>query len=275
MHYLAVNIHGLTAHQADIVIALLSQIGYEGFEEQDQQLTAYIPEKDYAAAQLQAILAPFSVGFDTKTIAPTNWNVLWESNFEPVVIGNFCAIRAQFHTPVASVQQEIIITPKMSFGTGHHATTAAMIHLMRGIDFTGRKVLDFGTGTGILAILADKLGASEVTAVDNDEWAINNALENVTVNQAHAVSILQVDQLLQLPAQYDVILANINRQVILENLAWLRSSLLPGGRVLISGILKEDEALILQEASQHALLPVQLLEKDEWLAICLVPARSF
>src|SRR5689334_11761207 len=179
--YLRLHFTGINAEQSEILIAELSDAGYEGFEEGLNELKAYIPNENWNEAELIEVAERVGASWSKELIEETNWNQVWESNFQPVTVDEFVSIRAHFHEPVKGVKHEIIITPKMSFGTGHHATTSMMVRMMSQIDFHQKKVLDFGTGTGILAILAEKLGASEVVAIDNDDWSIENARENIAV----------------------------------------------------------------------------------------------
>ncbi len=162
--------------QQEILIGELEEVEAIGFEQTASNLLAYFEEDNFKSYEVNMLLKEYTFHFTT--LPKQNWNALWESNFEPVIVDDFCAIRADFHEPVKDGHHEIIITPKMSFGTGHHATTFMMIQQMRNISFKNKKVFDFGTGTGILAILAVKLGAALVTAIDNDEWSIKNAEEN-------------------------------------------------------------------------------------------------
>ncbi|MDE3254265.1 MAG: 50S ribosomal protein L11 methyltransferase, partial [Bacteroidota bacterium] len=179
--YCEIQIKALPDLQENL-IAELSQIGFDGFEESADQLTAYIDLEHFEEKELNIILNKYDLKYSKSILNKQNWNQLWESNFEPVQVDDFVGVRADFHPPFVDVQHELIITPKMSFGTGHHATTYLVMQLMRDLDFTGARVFDFGTGTGILAILAEKLGASRVLAVDNDDWCIRNAAENILVN---------------------------------------------------------------------------------------------
>ena len=175
MTTIEVTITVLNEETKEELVALLSNIFYDAFEEDGLQLKAFIKEEHFDEEALRQLLEPYKATYATMAIQEQNWNEVWESNFAPVVVGDFCAIRAHFHPPFTNVQHEIIITPKMSFGTGHHATTYMMIDQMSGIDFKDRSVADFGTGTGVLAILAEKLGSSYVWAIDYDDWSINNA----------------------------------------------------------------------------------------------------
>lgn len=270
MSHIAITIH-CTTEQADVLVAQLSAAGYEGFEERTGQLIAYIPAADFDLAALQALLEQHGLQHTREEIQPVNWNAVWESNFEPVLIGTFCGIRAGFHPPFEqTLQHEIVITPKMSFGTGHHATTFSVIRLMQQLDLSGKKVFDFGTGTGILAILAKKMGAGETDAIDIDEWAVENSKENAMENQAADIRIWQADSLKDITGPYDIILANINRNILLQYMADMRRLLAPGGQLLLSGIMTQDEPAILESASLQGLVRRQQVEKDNWLAIELI-----
>ena len=163
--------------QQEILISQLDELSANGFEQTEDSLIAYFSENNFESYEVNRLLHNYS--FTMTTIKEQNWNQVWESNFQPVIVDDFCAIRADFHEPIQNMEHEIIITPKMSFGTGHHATTYMMIEQMAKIDFTGKTVFDFGTGTGILAILAEKLGAASVSAIDVDVWSIENAKENI------------------------------------------------------------------------------------------------
>lgn len=252
----------------DILIALLTDSGYEGFVEDRTELLAYIQEDQFSSPGLAELLEPFALEFSTETIAQRNWNAEWEAGFQPVQVGKFCSIRADFHPAASDVQFDLIITPKMSFGTGHHATTWQMVAAMENLNFTDKSVLDFGTGTGVLAILAEKMGATVVYAIDNDRWSIENTAENIQRNQAIAVQVQLADKLADFPA-VDIILANINKHVILREIRAMVQHCKPGGKILISGLLQSDEADL-----QAAILglPIALIyktNKDSWLCWCL------
>lgn len=256
----------------DILVAVLSEKGFEGFEEQPGDvLIAYIPEEDYNEEETNAVTNGFGMTYTQQRIEQTNWNAVWESNFQPVKVDDFCGIRAAFHEPfVPQPQHEILITPKMSFGTGHHATTYSVIKLMEGIDFVGKNVFDFGTGTGILAILAYKLGAAVIDAIDIDTWSVENTKENIINNNALPVKVWQADTLKGVRNSYNVVLANINRNILLEFMEDMRRILVRDGVLLLSGILKEDETAILEAARKNALVLETQLEKDNWLAMKLL-----
>jgi len=268
--YIQISFSELQPEQKDILIAQLSDAGFEGFEESENTLDAFIKETDFDKSVLDELLYKYKLHFNQLKIASTNWNQVWESNFQPVIVNNFVAIRAGFHEPIAGVEFEIIITPKMSFGTGHHATTYMMIEQMRKIDFTGKSVFDFGTGTGILAILAEKLGAKEILAVDNDDWSIDNANENTLNNNCKKV-VVRKDSNITAGKKFDIILANINKNVILDKLPTLYEYLDPKGTLILSGLLAEDREAILYAVTVYKLQLQKELIRDNWicLSICL------
>ncbi len=266
-NYIQIEFTAITSDQSELLIAELNFAGYEGFEEGGNSLKAYIKVGEFDENALAEIADRTGCKFTKTVIEETNWNALWESNFQPVIAGDFVAIRADFHKPIEGVEHEIIITPKMSFGTGHHATTYMMIHQMRKIEFDGKTVFDFGTGTGVLAILAEKMGASSITAIDNDDWSIENTIENTGKNNCILVQTIKADSVL-LDKTFDIILANINKNVILDNLQALKKHLRPNGMLLISGLLKEDEAGIITETNSHFLQLIDKQEQNNW--ICLL-----
>jgi ribosomal protein L11 methyltransferase len=267
-NFIQVSLSPVTAQQAEMLVALLSDVGYDGFEEETGVLNAFIPALQFQEEELRDIAERIRVTFETSEVAQRNWNEVWESSFEPVVVEDFVAVRAAFHESVKGVQHEIIITPKMSFGTGHHATTWLMMQEMRAIDFNNQTVLDFGTGTGVLAILAIKLGAASVTAIDNDDWSITNARENIERNEAAPISLLNAGSA-NVDGKFGVILANINKNVILDNLELIGQRLLPDGVLLLSGLLAADLADIREAARVAGLRVVHHIEKRNWLLLRL------
>lgn len=250
----------------EIIIAQLSELQYEGFEETDDGIRAYIPEQQFDEEEVKLLAAQLGIAYSITFIPDTNWNQLWESNFQPVVVSNFCGIRAHFHEALQDVQHEIIITPKMSFGTGHHPTTYMMIQQMQEIDFRERSVLDFGTGTGVLAILAHKLGAARIVAIDNDEWSISNARENFDRNGTSSVETILADTP-GTSGTYDIILANIIKNVILENFDAFSQRLNPGGMLVLSGLLPEDETSIMAKAGLPGFALVKKLQRENWISL--------
>lgn len=249
--------------QQEELIALLDDHDPSGFEQTDEALTAYFEEKNFAKDDVLKIVARYQ--YATSEVEEQNWNEVWEQNFQPVVVDDFCAVRARFHQPIKGVQHELIITPKMSFGTGHHATTFLMMQQMSTIDFEGKTVFDFGTGTGILSILAEKLGASEVVAIDVDDWSIENAKENFERNNCSKITVSLSSNLPNAP--FDVVLANINRNVILSYLKQLTTILKEKGLVLFSGLLITDEEEITQAAVANGLALRKKTTKDGWISL--------
>lgn len=267
MSYIAITIRAAAA-QTDLLIAQLSELKYEGFEEQPDALIAYIPAADFDEAALREQLEAHGVTYTKETIQPVNWNAVWESNFQPVQVDSFCGIRAEFHPPFdPQPEYEIIITPKMAFGTGHHATTASMIKLMEQLDFKGKRVFDFGTGTGILAILAEMMGAAAIDAIDYDEWSVNNTLENIAANGMSKVKVWQADNLDAITGKYDILLANINYNILMKFMGDMYRLLVPGGKLLLSGILPTDEENITAAAVSAGFTREGRIEKDNWLAL--------
>ena len=265
-NYFQITFQDILPEQAELLVAELTMTGFEGFEEEGKTLKAFIPAGELDTAALDEIAKKYRLSFTQTTIEATNWNAVWESNFQPVIVDDFVGIRADFHQPIKGVEQEIIITPKMSFGTGHHATTYMMIKQMREIDFNGRTVFDFGTGTGVLSILAEKLSAASITAVDNDDWSIANTEENLERNDCSAVTLIKADTLPP-GEKYDIILANINKNVILENFSSLAVNLSPKGILLLSGLLEEDEQAILTAAGSFPLVLSVKETRNNWLAL--------
>ena len=248
------------------LIAVLSEINFSGFEESSQALKAFIAESDFNNEDFLQAIHRFNLQPELTVIAETNWNAVWESNFDPVIVDDFVGIRADFHEPIKNVIHEIRITPKMSFGTGHHATTHMMMQLMRNINYTDKIVFDFGTGTGVLAILAEKLGAKQIDAIDNDQWSIDNTQENIDRNQCKKISI-KLDVKPPVGKEYDIILANINKLVILEFLPALNSILKKGGALLLSGLLEEDREDILLACSKNNLQLIDSQSRKGWIAL--------
>lgn len=266
--YIEITINSSQTEQNELLIALLSNEGYDGFEETDTALKACIPEADFNNEILDDLLKPFNVNFQQQTIAPKNWNAEWESSYQPVVVEDIAAVRAHFHQPVKDVKYEIIITPKMSFGTGHHATTWQMLKLMNQVNFSDKKVFDFGCGTGVLAILAEKMGATSILATDIDDWCIDNTIENAALNGCTSIKAVQSDR----PPSgelFDVILANINRHILLHFMQELSSILQPEGYLFISGFYVEENDLLLDEASKYGLQRINSSDRQNWSCLML------
>lgn len=266
MDYIRVTFADLQPEQKEILIAQLADAGFEGFEEVRDNLDAFISKKNFDTGLLNEISFKYQTPYTLEKIAHTNWNHLWESNFEPVIVDDYVAVRADFHKQITNTKFEIIITPKMSFGTGHHATTCMMIKLMKDLNFAGKAVLDFGTGTGILAILAEKSGAEIISAIDNDDWSITNAEENFRKNKCTKIELQKASDASS-EMKFDIILANINKNVILENLGVLSASLKAGGSILFSGLLEADKKDLIKTAKTLDLIPQRDLSGGGWIAV--------
>ena len=252
----------------DLLVAALTASGFDAFEETDNQLLAFIPEENYNSETIVDLITAHNLAFTSNLIQEQNWNAVWESNFHPVVIGSFCAIRAHFHQAFTNVVHEIVITPKMSFGTGHHATTFMMVSEMSKLDFTNKTVADFGTGTGVLAILADKMNAASVWAIDYDDWSIENASENIERNNCKSIHLEKADAF-KTEQKFDIILANINRNVILDNVDGLLASMKTGSQLLLSGLLTSDENDIISAFRAYGLKHLSTVERNNWICILL------
>ncbi len=270
MNYLCFSIPTRDEELRGILIAVLSDLGFESFQEEDDALHVYHPSEHFTEEQelgMSELLRRHDLTMERSTIEDQNWNELWESNFEPILIGDFCGIRADFHPPLTEVRHEIVINPQMAFGTGHHATTYMMIELMSGLAFKDRKVLDYGCGTGILAILAHFLGGSPIDAVDIEAAAYENTLENARRNQSEDIRVLHGTLESVVDAGYAVVLANINRNVILDTLPALRKKVQSEGHLLVSGILHSDQELVERAAADAGFALQQKREREGWVAM--------
>lgn len=261
----------------DILAAELGEIGFESFTDSEQGLQAYIAEDRYNPDELKQQLEKFpleGVGFHyTSTLIKTqDWNEEWEKNyFKPIRIGQDCIIRASFHEHEPGYTYNIIIDPKMAFGTGNHATTFLMIGEMLKLDLAGKSLLDMGCGTAVLAILARMKGASRVVAIDIDEWAYNNALENIRLNQTEDIQVaLGGAERIAEFGQFDIVFANINRNILLQDMAHYKAALKPGGLLFMSGFYTEDIPAIAAACQQNGMKLVSNTEKDNWVAVKVI-----
>lgn len=270
MNYTGIIFKHITKEQIDILVALLPDMGFHGMEEKENELNAYSDEAKADLTALSSLAAELNVVFSMQKIESKNWNESWESNFSPVSLHGKIQVRAHFHTPDTNVQYQILITPKMSFGTGHHPTTKMMMMAMLETNFLGKKVADFGTGTGILSILAVLMGADEVIALDNDDWSIENVKENVELNKVDNIRVVKTDNLDDVE-QVDVILANINKHVLIENVADMRSTMKQKGELIISGLLRSDYEDILTVFTPYFGSNYVKLVEGDWLALIFKP----
>lgn len=256
----------------DILTAELSQYGYDTFMETDDGLAAYTTEDIFSEAEVNAVLERYnhngSISYSSHKIEKQNWNEEWEKNFEPLLIGNVCSVRASFHPKPQQVQYDMVINPKMSFGTGHHETTTLMIENQLTINHQGKRVLDMGCGTGILAIMACKLGATQIVAVDIEDWTVENARENADMNGCTNIEA-RLGDVGQIAADepYDIVLANINRNVLLDDIPAYAEKLLPGGPLVVSGFYTEDLDLIKEKAIACNFTFTSMRSKNNWVSV--------
>jgi ribosomal protein L11 methyltransferase len=251
-------------------MAAFADYGFESFEEKESNFSAYIPQVNFnkdTFKELDIFRNPeIKIEYEFKTIQSQNWNALWESNFEPVVIEDICYIRAPFHPAKKGMTYEIIIEPKMSFGTGHHETTTMMVKLLLEQNIADKNVLDVGCGTALLAILACKIGAAHITAIDNEEWAFQNAKENILHNNTSQIEVLYGNISMLLNRHYDFILANINRNVLLDEIPSYSNCLDTNGLIILSGFYETDLGIINKKASQFALKFLRYINTNNWCA---------
>lgn len=251
------------------LMAALLGMGCDSFMETESQLIAYIESGRFNMSCLRKTLKPFAgsvVVEKTEELPDQNWNAIWESNYEPVLIGTRCIVRAPFHAKPAGIEYDIVIQPKMSFGTAHHSTTYLMLSVMLDSDLINKRVLDIGSGTGVLAILASLKSAAAVNAIDNDEWAYSNAIENCHLNDVTNIDVIFGDASSIPAGGYDVILANINRNILLADMHVYSKHLKEDGIVYLSGFYENDLAMIADEAGKCGLKYLEHQLLDEWVA---------
>lgn len=257
----------------EILIAELGCAGFESFVETPDGVIAYIQVGDHSESILESIYilnsSEFEITYNFETIEQTNWNAEWEKNFNPIVVGDQCAIRAPFHDPF-DVKYDIIIEPKMSFGTGHHETTHMMIEHVLASDFTKKSVLDMGCGTGVLAILAMKKGASRVEAIDIDNWCYLNSLENISRNDCDQITVLEGDASLLEGKRFDVIIANINRNILLNDLSTYVACLNKNASLFLSGFYDSDFELVQESCENLGLKFETKRTRNNWVALKFV-----
>lgn len=255
---------------SEILIAELGHLGFESFVEEEEGLIAYIPVEEYEEDLLAGVHILGSddaaITYSVKEIEAVNWNEEWEKNFSPITVEDSCTVRAPFHPP-ADTEFEVVIEPKMSFGTGHHATTHMMIQYILKTDIEDKNVLDMGCGTGVLGILACVKGAHYVDAIDIDNWCYQNSLENVARNNCDNISVEEGGAELLQDRKYDVILANINRNILLKDMPLYVETLEPNGRLFLSGFYKEDIPEIRRSCESLGLVYVEHLERERWVAL--------
>lgn len=267
MDYIDVCFFTADEAKRELLIAELAEMNVSGFEEKDDALHAYFEQVNFNEQDINNAALRHDLKYTFENISEQNWNTTWESNFQPVIVEDFVTVRADFHDLIVKTPYEIRITPKMSFGTGHHATTQLMMMQMKNIDFKNKSVLDFGTGTGILAILAEMLGANDVIAIDNDEWSYNNAIENVERNNASNIKVKLGSLENEPDRNFDIILANINRHILLQYMTDMYKQLKADGILLMSGLLAEDESIIVNAAKDAGFIHRETSALNNWIAL--------
>ena len=254
----------------EILIAELGYAGFESFVETETGVTAYIQKEEWRKNILEDIYVltnnEFKITYTFDEIEQVNWNSEWEKNFNPIIVDNLCSVRAPFHDK-PDTQYDIVIEPKMSFGTGHHETTHMMIQHIMANNFQGKSVLDMGCGTAVLAILAEMKGASSIDAIDIDNWCYLNSIENAERNNCKKISVFEGDATLLIDQKYDTIIANINRNILLNDIKTYSKCLNPNGSLFLSGFYETDIDIIEKECNANGLKLKNKLNRNNWVAL--------
>ncbi len=259
----------------EMLIAELGNLGFESFVETDEGIDAFIPSRDFSPSLMDSENLQendfFAFGFTKEVIADQNWNEVWEQNyFEPLLIEEQCLVRAPFHENYPDARYEIIINPRMAFGTGNHETTHLMVKAMLEMELTGLEILDMGCGSGILSILASMKGAKAITAIDIDEWSTNNTTENAGLNNNLNIMVQLGDASLLTDQKFEVILANIQRNIIVEDMPAYCSVLRPGGKLLMSGFYTKDLEMVAEKAESLELKLIESFDRSDWGAALFI-----
>lgn len=274
---LRVDASPCTEDITDLLAAYLCDIGYESFTSDASGLYAYIKEDLYSRENLENALSDFPIpaelSFTTSVVKGEDWNEEWEKNyFKPIIVDGRCVIHSSFHKDIPSAEYDIVVDPKMAFGTGHHSTTFNMMRHILSMDLRGKKVIDMGTGTGILAILCKMKGAEIATGIEIDPYAWENAVENARLNGVDVNMVCGDATVLSGESQCDVFMANINRNIITADMASYAASLKKGGTMLLSGFYVSDISIVEEKAAQYGLAIEDVKEDNEWVALRLVKA---
>ena len=274
MNFIQVNfsIEPFEEYLSDLLASELGDLGFDSFLPTFNGLEAYIPAELYSETKLNELLSSFifeaTIEYTAITVETINWNEEWERHyFEPIIIDDKCVIHSSFHKDIPILQYDIVIDPKMSFGTGHHETTSLMIAEILKMDVKGLNLLDMGCGTSVLAILAAMRGASKISAIDIDAWCVENSIENIALNQVESIDVKKGDAQLLKGQKFDVILANINRNILLNDIKIYADCLSAGGELYMSGFYKEDIELIEAEANRNKLKLDYFVEKNNWVVV--------
>ena len=255
--------------QHDMLTTMLGEMGFDSFMDDDMTLKAYCSTEKHIDSEVEELLQMEAFQglklLGVEEMPDKDWNELWEASYQPVVVNERCRVRAPFHEPDPSFEFDLVIEPKMSFGTANHETTAQIIQLMLETDFQGKEVLDMGSGTAVLAILAKKLGATKTVAIDNDEWAYRNAFTNVALNGIDDIEIVLGDAM-SIRGEYDIVLANINRNILLRDMHYYVDAMRPQAHIFFSGFYTEDLGSIKEEAARNGLRYVRHLSRNNWVA---------
>lgn len=257
---------------ADVLASELGEIGFDSFVPTSNGMDAFIPAAIFNDNQLKELLADFvfeaAIDYKVTQIETKNWNEEWEKHyFEPIVIGNDCVIHSSFHKNIPNAKYDIVIDPKMAFGTGHHETTSLVIAELLTMDLEGKTLLDMGCGTAVLAILAAMRGAGDMVAIDIDKWCTDNSLENIELNHVSGIDVQLGGAELLDGLHFDIVLANINRNILLADMEKYTACLSAGGELYMSGFYKEDIPLIEAEANRNGLKLIGFKEKNNWVVV--------
>lgn len=254
----------------EILIAELGYAGFESFVETPKGATAYIQKKEHLPTMLENIFilqnTSFSIQYSFEEIEQVNWNTKWEENFHPILVDDRCAVRAPFHEK-SSAAYDIVIEPKMSFGTGHHETTHMMIQFILDTDFNDKTVLDMGCGTGVLAILAEMKGATTVEAIDIDQWCFLNSIENVERNSCQHIKVSKGDARILKSKKFDIIIANINRNILIQDIPTYATCLNANGLLFLSGFYNNDVPMIQEVCADYNLSLESQISRNDWVAL--------
>ncbi|MEM6641921.1 MAG: 50S ribosomal protein L11 methyltransferase [Bacteroidota bacterium] len=269
MSYISIRVR-CDPQLTDYFITALFELKFDSFEELSDGFRGSCEAQDFQQKNIDEIFAPFEgVHLEIKEEPKVNWNKEWEKNYDPIVIDDRCIVRATFHSPAPQYKYEIIVTPKMSFGTGHHATTALVLSYQMYLDHRHKRVLDVGTGTGILSIMAAKRGASAIVATDIDEWCIENSEENFSLNGVEKYQLFRTEIEELSDSEFDIIIANINKNVLLEQIRSYAFKLKPGGSLVLSGFYLQDVPELIAEGKKVSLWKKWEAVKDNWAMLVL------